>query len=504
MTAVTRLPGVLVGVALMLLASCQAGQRRGAGGAGSGDTPPWTVMATVPRDQLAAASRLSGDGWTRFGQGYTIDARGGQAGRPAWRMVSPAPGQVRGAEATVVLGQRAPRPVYVSARSRADRVTGEPDPDYSLYVDLRHVDGSMSFGYALPFAVGSHDWQQRDGVIVPVRPVDRLTVYCLFRNRHTGTVWFDDVVVAEAPADALVLDGQLVRRVNLPAPGPTVAAVTIGEGMHLAVHQGGAVTVASGARPQPPTGALASLGGFFVRDVRARSDLVHPGGLIARPGEQHEQQQVVTQTASMPALGLGFSARMSGRSDRIDVHAELHDQAAAGARAVSLYFALPLPGRPSDWTWGDDVRRSRALADPQALQEHANLTREWDIGAVGAVSRYPFAAIWGPLGGLAVALPPDQPRVARLAAHPATGQLFVVFDLALSPDTARFPGRAWVDFSLYTFRPGRRVPGRPAGLSRSLPGGLRPAFPGRARGDLAALYRQAEDQPRGRFRFRRA
>ena len=39
----------------------------------------------------------------------------------------------------------------------------------------------------------------------------------------------------------------------------------------------------------------------------------------------------------------------------------------------------------------------------------------------------------------------------RFAANPVTGQLQVSFDLGLTPETARFPGRAWVDFCLYRF-----------------------------------------------------
>ena len=129
----------------------------------------------------------------------------------ALRLHGPLPGKTHGAVATVKLGQKLVRPIFFAARSRAQNVTGESDPDYSLYVDVRHADGSSSFGHALPFPVGTHDWQLRQGVILPDKPVDQLSVYCLFRNSHTGTVWFRDVVVREAPADTQVFDGQLVR-----------------------------------------------------------------------------------------------------------------------------------------------------------------------------------------------------------------------------------------------------------------------------------------------------
>ena len=77
--------------------------------------------------------------------------------------------------------------------------------------------------------------------------------------------------------------------------------------------------------------------------------------------------------------------------------------------------------------------------------------------------------------------PLGQPRVARLAASPATGLLYLVFDLALSPDTRRFPGKAWVDFSIHRFSldpmPRQRLPGGGGPLPGAAPGRLCPSVP---------------------------
>ena len=300
------------------------------------------------------------------------------------------------------LGQRQVRPIVFAARSRARNVTGEADSDYSLYVDIRYADGSTSFGHALPFPVGTHDWQLRQAVIQPERPVDQLSVYCLLRNGHTGTAWFRDVVAREAPPDTRVFDGQLIR--------PAAA---------LAIDR-------------------ATGGGLFVRDVRAGSDLVQPPP---------------RSDGRVPGLDLVITSRVQHQGDRTDVHVQLEDRRRSSAhsdqsRAISLYFALPLPSGAGPWIWGDDIRRQRPVTGAFDL---AAVSREWDIGAVGAVSRHPFAAVWRDGQVLMLSHPLGEPRLVRLGASPANGLLYVVFDVALSAETRRFPGRAWVDFSIHRF-----------------------------------------------------
>ena len=70
---------------------------------------------------------------------------------------------------------------------------------------------------------------------------------------------------------------------------------------------------------------------------------------------------------------------------------------------------------------------------------------------MGTVSRHPFAAVWRDGQVVMLSHPLGQPRLARLGASPATGLLYLVFDLALAAETRRFPGKAWVDFSIHRF-----------------------------------------------------
>ncbi len=100
-------------------------------------------------------------------------------------------------------------PIIVRGWSKADNVSGTMDNDYALYVDIVYQDGTPLWGQTGKFRCGSHDWEQREFVIMPQKPVKTLTLHCLFRN-HTGKVWFDDVSVTEVKTDggAVLFEGQ--------------------------------------------------------------------------------------------------------------------------------------------------------------------------------------------------------------------------------------------------------------------------------------------------------
>ena len=111
----------------------------------------------------------------------------------------------------------------VSAWSRAENVSGDPDQDYSVYVDIRYMDGTHAWGRSAPFRTGSHPWERAVLQITPDKPVEFTSVYLLLRGAHTGSVWFDDVSLqidgstaewiingafdGKAPAEKIRLDG---------------------------------------------------------------------------------------------------------------------------------------------------------------------------------------------------------------------------------------------------------------------------------------------------------
>lgn len=144
-------------------------------------------------------------GWKQFGEGYLHDSSGGRVqvergnGYSAYdtfgiKMASTDWRRTYGAVQEIALNQNHPEAVVISGWSKADQVSGNIDGGYAIYVDIVFTDGSVKWGYTIPFDVGTHSWQFRAGVIDPDLPIHGLILYTMFRG-HTGTVWFDHLSV---------------------------------------------------------------------------------------------------------------------------------------------------------------------------------------------------------------------------------------------------------------------------------------------------------------------
>jgi len=162
------------------------------------------VMLKRIEEALSREFILMG-GWKSYGEGYKIDDRVRHSGRNSIRCEAKEVGKELGASQVVVLNQKEPKQLVVRAWSKAEGVTGEPNNDYSVYVDLRYVDGTPEWGITAPFSVGTHDWELKEVIINPKKPIATLTVYLLFRRTHKGTVWFDDVSLSELGSEKNLL-----------------------------------------------------------------------------------------------------------------------------------------------------------------------------------------------------------------------------------------------------------------------------------------------------------
>ncbi len=127
------------------------------------------------------------------------------------------PNVQRGLSQTVVLNQQHPEPIVAVAWSRAEGVTGTPDSNYALYLDLVYEDGTSLWGQVAPFATGTHTWQRRQVAIFPDRPVRSLSFHMLLRN-HGGKAWFRDpeLRAVHTPRGACLYDGVPVKLVGQP------------------------------------------------------------------------------------------------------------------------------------------------------------------------------------------------------------------------------------------------------------------------------------------------
>ncbi|HSD83530.1 MAG TPA: hypothetical protein VLG46_06720 [Anaerolineae bacterium] len=438
-------------ILMLLIVAPQVGAWPDSAPARATAADPWIVFTPatntlpmsanlLPNPGFESGSATTATNWLAYGSGYVIDVTGGRIGGRALRLINAASTESHGAYQVVTLNQTQTHPLYLSGWSKADSMTGDPDSNYSVYLDIRYMDDTPLYGQTINFDTGTHDWQFRERFIVPARPIKSINVYVLLRNTHAGTAWFDDLRLSEVYAEVADFDSvQVATTSPVPPPygGPNLS-LTTDDGLSLTLSSdGGAVTNVSLAGVSVQDAAHAYLGGFFVRDVAAQSDFYHVGGSVNPIG------QALIQTSTLPALSLDFRAVYTATADRIVIHAELSDTASL-TRALTLYFALPASA--TNWTWGDDIRTSRIIS---GAKEFANFSWYDDLGANGQLSKYPWASISGSAGGLALGVPLDSPRALRLIYNPATHQFYAAFDVGLSPLTSKFPNRAWVDFILY-------------------------------------------------------
>ena len=154
---------------------------------------------------------LQADAWHPYEAGYTT--RDG-----LWICNTGITNQARhGITQHLVLNQTAPQPIVAEAWSRAANVGGNRDSGYSIYLDLTYMDGTSLWGQTANFDVGTHDWQRREVVVLPEKPVKSLSFYLLLRG-HTGCAAFRgaQLHILKTPAGACVFDGVPVT----PQAGP--------------------------------------------------------------------------------------------------------------------------------------------------------------------------------------------------------------------------------------------------------------------------------------------
>ena len=160
-----------------------------------------------------------------------------------------------------------------------------------------------------------------------------------------------------------------------------------------------------------PVMRLAPAGdGFQVRDIAADSDFV---------------------CIKQQALGLKLDWTQSERAGATIFDAQLTDTTGRD-RAVTLVYTLPRAA-PS-LRWLHDPRESQAI-EPRREYVNASSFRV----ANGRLSRYPLAAVADAQTGTALGIDMARPAFFRTGYNAATGELFLSYDLALTPEkpTAR-------------------------------------------------------------------
>jgi len=284
----------------------------------------------------------------------------------------------RGAAQTVELNQTRPEPIVAAAWSKAEGVTGSPDNDYSVYLDLIFDDGTSLWGQTANFEIGTHDWQRRQVVVLPEKPVKRLSFYTLLRG-HAGKASFRDpeLRVVKAPQGAFLFDGVPVVMRHAPVAG------------------------------------------FQVRDVAAGGDFVR---------------------IDKEALGLKLVQTRGTYFGGFWLTDVTLSDTSGKDRAVTLVYTLPkevvAPKAEKDGLfWLESPRRSVAV---EAGREYT-LTDHFRVGSSGRLSHYPLGAVTSGDHSMAIGIDMAQPAFYRIGYHAGTGELYLAYDIGLTPEkpTAR-------------------------------------------------------------------
>lgn len=365
--------------------------------------------------------------WRPWGEGFRVAAREGRAGSRAMVCERAEGGREYGASQTIVLNRTQVAPFVIRGWSKAEGVSGSPDNGYSLYIDIVYADGTPLWGRTTSFRCGTHDWEHREFLVAPEKPVRSITLHCLFRG-HTGKVWFDDISLEEiaTPAGAVLVHGIPVEPGKPTRPGSGKPAKTYAtqDGLQLSLRDG----QVAGVRVGTTDLAAEAPSGFLVRDFAAGSDFFE------------------FNQGTCESLGLRLQSQVTAASNHIAIEGQIIDTTGKD-RAVTLLFALPIDAR--EWQWGDDMRQSRKI---EGVSEFAH-TVPVGAGAAGRISRYPLGAIWNDHAGVGLGLDMAHPAQYSIVYHPGTRQFYLAYDVALVKETVLFPSGAGFRFVLFQFEP---------------------------------------------------
>ncbi|MBI2301261.1 MAG: hypothetical protein HYU66_20325 [Armatimonadetes bacterium] len=158
-----------------------------------------TIKAPMPSSRLLDLAGSAPKGWASYPQGYdSLALSSAHDGERCLRISNIKPAE-SGVHQVITLNQAKPTPIVAGGWSRAENVSGAADPNYSVYLDITYGDGTYLFGQTADFTPGTHDWEMKQVVVKPEKPIKSLTVNVLCRYR-TGTAWFDGIFLNEGEA----------------------------------------------------------------------------------------------------------------------------------------------------------------------------------------------------------------------------------------------------------------------------------------------------------------
>ena len=142
--------------------------------------------------------------WSDYAGGFEFVTDNAHSGESCIQVTNVAGDAGGGAGQNVEVNQQEAAPLQISGWSRAEDVdAGDADYRYSIYVDLRFVDGESWPMQIAPFERGSHDWQYSETIIEPEKPVASARYYVFVRDVG-GTACFDDLFLGPPGGENLL------------------------------------------------------------------------------------------------------------------------------------------------------------------------------------------------------------------------------------------------------------------------------------------------------------
>ena len=270
----------------------------------------------------------------------------------------------RGLGKLIKLDQKRPLAIRVTAESKAENASTGDESNYSLYLDISYVDGTNDWGVKSSFTPGTHDWEEKEIVFMPAKPIESLHCWLLFRN-HTGKAWFRNLKFYQAPfnSNGASFDGTAV------------------------INQ----------RP---------FNGWIVRDVKQNTPFV--------------------TIEDNKALGINFKTPTSVTDDALFPIAELSIPDLKEDRILHLAYVQQLP--EGDWQWLSFARNPKRTTSGEYM-----FASNTGCGA-GHNGTQPIAAVANGENGMAIGMDLNTPAHGRAVFNADTRELFVAFDIALTPE----------------------------------------------------------------------
>ncbi|MDO5552747.1 MAG: hypothetical protein Q4G68_03210 [Planctomycetia bacterium] len=293
----------------------------------------------------------------------------------------------KGVTLAVPVNQQKPELLLAGLESRATSARGALT-DYSLYLDLDYQDGTHEYGLTAPFSQGTHDWEYKQVIFLPPKPVKTIFMHALFRST-SGKAEFRNFLLQSMPIkhDTFPFDMIPVTKAGSPLPEESL----------------------------------------LVRDTGNNSDFLYVGDAhqTNSSGDLFDVsfQWQVTQDRGMPCWHVELTSKTE--EDRI----------------LSFYYLLDIPAGTVNWF---DHPRHTEQTEPN--REYRNAT-SLPVGANGHLSRYPFGAVGSGQKGTAIGLNPFMPAFFRIGYNESFHKLYLAFDVALTKEkpTAAF------DFFQFSF-----------------------------------------------------